>query len=109
VSGDYWLAYETENRLLKMNLSSNTQPEVISAQPSSVREKHPAMAFNIEGYQLIAWGEGGGFFSGGLLRRALFDREGNQISLPELEALEIPDRSFVAVMVKPDGNFLIVY
>ncbi|MDO9475268.1 MAG: hypothetical protein Q7L07_01060 [Pseudohongiella sp.] len=109
VSGDYWLAYETENRLLKMNLSGNTEPEFISALPSSVREKHPAMAFNIEGYQLIAWGEGGGFFSGGSLRRALFDSEGNQVSLPELEALEIPDRSFVAVMVKPDGNFLIVY
>lgn len=109
VSGDYWLAYESQNQLLTMNLTDITEPRRISDQATSTREKHPAMAFNLAGYQLIAWGEGGGFFSGGLLRRAMFDPEGNKVELPDLHDTEMPDRSFVAVMVKPDGNFVLMY
>jgi hypothetical protein len=67
------------------------------------------MAFNAQGYQLIAWGEGGGFFSGGSLRLALFDAEGKPADLPALDDMQIPDRSSAAVMMKPDGNFLVVY
>ncbi len=67
------------------------------------------MAFNADGYQLIAWGEGGGFFSGGSLRLALFDAEGKPADLPAMDDTDIPDRSSVAVMMKPDGNFLVVY
>ena len=109
VSGAYWLVYETENQLIKQNMSDNSAPERVSVQASSTREKHPAMAFNAEGYQLIAWGEGGGFFSGGFLRLALFDAEGNAVDLPAADDITIPDRSSVAVMMKPDGNFLVVY
>ncbi|MDP2127048.1 MAG: hypothetical protein Q8K97_06680 [Pseudohongiella sp.] len=107
--GDHWLAYESQSQVVKLNMSDNSMPVLVSAEPAAAREKHPAMAFNGAGYKLISWGEGGGFFSGGFLRRALFDIEGNRVPLPELEELEIPDRSFVAVMVKPDGNFLILY
>jgi hypothetical protein len=67
------------------------------------------MAFNAQGYQLIAWGEGGGFFSGGSLRLALFDAEGKPAVLPALDDMQIPDRSSAAVIMKPDGNFLVVY
>ena len=109
VSGAYWLVYETENQLVKQNLSANSVPQRVSAQASSAREKHPAMAFNADGYQLIAWGEGGGFFSGGSLRLALFDAEGKPADLPAMDDTDIPDRSSVAVMMKPDGNFLVVY
>ena len=109
VSGAYWLVYETENQLVKQNLSANSVPQRVSAQASSAREKHPAMAFNADGYQLIAWGEGGGFFSGGSLRLALFDAEGKPVDLPAMDDTDIPDRSSVAVMMKPDGSFLVVY
>lgn len=108
-AGDYWLAYENQSQVVKLNMSDDSVPLLISAEPTTSREKHPAMAFSAAGYQLIVWGEGGGFFSGGMLRRALFDIGGVQITLPELEELEIPDRSFAAAMVKPDGNFLILY
>src|SRR5690606_7304227 len=108
-SGDYWLAYETQSKVVKLNMSDASVPVSISADSTETRQKHPAMAFNSAGFQLVAWGEGGGFFSGGLLRRALFDGSGNSVELPELDDIEIPDRSFVATMVKPDGNFLILY
>jgi len=109
VSGAYWLVYETENQLIKQNISDNSEPERVSSQASSSREKHPAMAFNAEGYQLIAWGEGGGFFSGGFLRLAMFDAEGNAVDVPTVDDITIPDRSSAAVMMKPDGNFMVVY
>ncbi|MBU2098659.1 MAG: hypothetical protein KKD00_07840 [Gammaproteobacteria bacterium] len=108
-AGDYWLAFENQHQVVKLNMSDGSVPEPVSLQPAAAREKHPSLAFNSAGYQLIAWGEGGGFFSGGMLRRALFDRDGNPVSLPALDELEIPDRSFAAAMVKPDGNFLILY
>lgn len=109
VSGAYWLVYETENQLIKQDMSDNSAPERVSVQASSTREKHPAMAFNAEGYQLIAWGEGGGFFSGGFLRLALFDAEGNAVDVPAADDITMPDRSSVAVMMKLDGSFLVVY
>ena len=108
-SGAYWLVYETESQLIKLNMSDNSSPEQVSAQDSSAREKHPAIAFNADGYQLIAWGEGGGFFSGGLLRLALYDNAGNRVAMPATGDFEISDRSSAAVMVKPDGNFLVIY
>jgi hypothetical protein len=107
--GDHWLAYETQSRVLKLNMSDNSAPVFVSELSTGTREKHPAMASNGTGFHLIAWGEGGGFFSGGMLRRALFDQYGTEIDLPESDDLEIPDRSFVAVMVKPDGDFLVLY
>lgn len=109
VSGAYWLVYETESQLVKHNMSDNSVPERVSVPASLTREKHPAMAFNAEGYQLIAWGEGGGFFSGGTLRLAMFDAEGNAVDLPAADNITIPDRSSAAVMVKPDGSFMVVY
>ena len=109
ISGAYWLVYETENQLIKQNMSDNSEPERVSAQASSSREKHPAMAFNADGYQLIAWGEGGGFFSGGSLRLAMFDAEGNAVALPAADEIKIPERSSAALMVKPDGNFVVMY
>lgn len=109
ISGAYWLVYETENQLIKQNMSDNSEPERVSAQASSSREKHPAMAFNADGYQVIAWGEGGGFFSGGSLRLAMFDAKGNAVALPTADEIKIPERSSAAVMVKPDGNFMVIY
>jgi lipid-binding SYLF domain-containing protein len=40
---------------------------------------------------------------------ALFDAEGKPAVLPALDDMQIPDRSSAAVIMKPDGNFLVVY
>lgn len=108
-AGEYWLAYENQGQVATLNLSSGSMPTLVSVNTSGARQKHPAMVFNSAGYQLLAWGEGGGFFDGGMLHLALLDANGAAITLPPIEETEIPDRSFVAVMVKPDGNFLVLY
>lgn len=107
--GENWLVFENQSRIAKVNLADGDVSAYLSEQSSQTREKHPAMAFNREGDQLIAWGEGPGFFSGGVLRWALFNNQGVHIGSSGLEKMEITDRSSPAVLAKPDGNFLILY
>lgn len=107
--GNSWLIFENQSRITKINLAADDLSEYVSEQPVQTREKHPSMAFNSGGDQLIAWGEGAGFFSGGALRWTLFNNQGVRVSSSTLENVEITDRSSPAVLAKSDGNFLILY
>lgn len=44
---------------------------------SSLKGKHPSLAFNAKGQSLIAWTEGTGWQRGGTLAWQLFDKKGN--------------------------------
>ena len=109
--GGHWLVYENRSRIYTLNVpgQADESPRQLSEVPPTTREKHPAVAINAQGYQLSAWGEGAGFFSGGVLRWSLFDPQGRRVNLPAHEAVQIPDNSHPAVMARRDGNFMVLY
>jgi len=79
------------------------------AAPGESRErKHPAVAANARGKVLLAWTEGMGWDRGGALAWQVFDRTGKPTT-EKGRTDGVPTWSLVAVFVRPDGGFAIVY
>ncbi len=104
-----WLVFETESRIVQMNLSTGEEPGRVAEPATRTRQKNPAIAFSSDGYKLIAWGEAVSFTRGGTLNWQLFDNEGNPIPVADKQEIIIPDNSAPAVTITPSGSFLILY
>ncbi|MCF6301273.1 MAG: hypothetical protein L3J52_09185 [Proteobacteria bacterium] len=105
-----WLAFETAGRLYLSNLQPpNAQPSMIREPQEDIRQKHPRMAFNAEGYKLVVWTEGDGYFSGGEVQIQLFDPQGNPKQTQSKKDLNPAMFSFAAVSSLPNGSFMVLY
>ena len=104
-----WLVFETESRIVQMNLDSAGEPSRVAEPLIRTRQKNPAIAFSSDGYKLITWGEGVSFTRGGKLNWQLFDTEGNPVPASDKAEFAIPDNSAPAVTITPSGSFLILY
>jgi hypothetical protein len=105
---DPWLVFETRNRIYRTNFSIEASPLRVSNHEGE-REKHPAIAVNSSAQQLIAWGEGSGYFEGGALHVAMYDAQNRLMETPDTTGLLIPNFSNAAALALADGNFLLVY
>jgi hypothetical protein len=102
-----WVVFETKGRLLRAQITQQfDEPKLVKT--SASRQKHPDMAINPRGEQLIVWGEADGYFSGGKLSMAMFDANGVRRMLTRSSAVHIPDFS-VAAVTALDNIFLVVY
>jgi len=104
-----WLVFETESRIIQLNLNSVDAPSRVAEPVTRTRQKNPAVAFSSDGYKLIVWGEGVSFTRGGTLNWQLFDASGNPVPADNKAEFAIPDNSAPAVSITPSGSFLILY
>jgi len=104
-----WLVFETEGRIVQMDLTASSVPVHVAEPLSRTRQKNPSAAFSSDGYKLIAWGEGVSFTRGGTLNWQLFDNEGNPVPASGKPEINIPDNSAPAATITPSGSFLILY
>ena len=104
-----WLVFETESRIVQLNLDDDSEPARVAEPMTRTRQKNPAIAFSSDGYKLIAWGEGVSFTRGGTLNWQLFDNQGNPVPAPDKPEIAIPDNSAPAATILPNGSFLILY
>lgn len=104
-----WLVFETESRIVQMNLDSGDDPTRVAEPQIRTRQKNPAIAFSSDGYKLVAWGEGVSFTRGGTLNWQLFDALGNPVPADDKAEFTIPDNSAPAATITPSGTFLILY
>jgi hypothetical protein len=104
-----WLVFESESRIVQMNITAGTDPELVAEPTTRTRQKHPSIAFSSDGYKLITWGEGISFTKGGTLDWQLFDNNGEPVEAAVKQEVTIPDNSSPAAVVTPAGSFLILY
>ncbi|MCG8412963.1 MAG: hypothetical protein MI746_01990 [Pseudomonadales bacterium] len=104
-----WLVFETESRIIKMNLDDPASIAAVADPFTETRQKNPAIAFNGRGEYVIAWAEAISHSRGGRLNLRWYDKEGAEMALHWQEAIELADFTFPAVAAMPDGNFLVLY
>jgi len=106
---DNWLVFETESRIVQLNLDSTAGPSRVAEPLVRTRQKNPSIAFSSDGYKLVVWGEGVSFTRGGTLNWQLFDTQGNPVPATDKAEIAIPDNSAPAATITPSGSFLILY
>jgi len=105
-----WLVFETESRIVELQLDSDEPPRAVADPYSTTRQKNPAIAINAEGERLIVWGEAISHSRGGRMNGVIVDSKG--VSRPLLDSAivqTVPDYSFPAAAPLPDGGFLVLY
>lgn len=105
----HWLVFETESRIVQMNLRNEDDIREVAEPHTQTRQKNPAIAVNREGFRIIAWGEAISHARGGRLNIRVFDSSDEDIGYSLNEEIQITDYSFPAAAVLPDGNFLVLY
>lgn len=108
-AGEHWIVFETEGRIVQMNLASPDKIAQAGEPFIETRQKNPALAFNSRGEKLIAWGEAISHSRGGRLNLRLFNAEGKVTNYRLEEELQIADFSFPAAAALPGGDFLLLY
>ncbi|GJM13902.1 MAG: hypothetical protein DHS20C12_23050 [Pseudohongiella sp.] len=104
-----WLVFETESRIIQLKLGAG-EPAVAVGEPfTKTRQKNPAVALNASGDRLIVWGEAISHPRGGRLNMRLFAEDGTEKDAGLLDEITIPEFSFPAAAVLPDGDFLVLY
>ena len=112
ISG-HWLVFETEGviqktHLLQSNSSTNVGTTNVGTH-TGTRQKHPEIAISDDGYQLVSWGEGPGYFSGGKLKLQLFDDKGIAQQIPYPTDSDIAEFGASAAVFSSKFGFLVVY
>jgi hypothetical protein len=80
----------------------------VAAPGAGKGRKHPAVAVNARGETILAWTEGMGWNRGGSVAWQVYDKEGKPAA-ERGHAAGVPVWSLVAVFVRPDGRFAVVY
>jgi hypothetical protein len=106
---DRWLVFETESRIVQLNLSGESGPSLVGEPFTETRQKNPAVAFNGSGERVVVWGEAISHARGGRLNLRLFDEAGNDLEFELPDEIQIDNYSFPAAAVLPNGNFLVLY
>jgi hypothetical protein len=107
--GEHWIVFETEGRIIEMNLLNPDKIASAGKPFIETRQKNPTLAFNPQGEKLIAWGEAISHSRGGRLNLSLFDAEGKVKDYELGEELQIADFSFPAAAALPNGDFLVLH
>ena len=104
-----WLVFETESRIVQMDLRNQADIAKIAEPFTETRQKNPALAINDQGLRLIAWGEAISHARGGRLNIRIVEKNGEDTGYVLEEEIEITQYSFPAAAALPDGNFLVLY
>jgi hypothetical protein len=104
-----WLVFETEGRINQLRLGAELEAMPVAEPFIKTRQKNPAIAINAEGDRLIAWGEAISHTRGGRLNMHLFAADGSGKNANFDQEIAIPNFSFPAVALLPDGDFLVLY
>jgi hypothetical protein len=103
-------AWDTKGQVYFARIDPKTgkRSEPIAAPGAGRGRKHPAMAVNAIGETILVWTEGMGWNQGGSLAWQVYDKSGKPTA-ERGRADGVPVWSLVAVFVRPDGRFAIVY
>jgi RNA polymerase sigma factor (sigma-70 family) len=103
-------AWETRGQVYFADIDPKTgKPAAAVAAPGTAHgRKHPAVAVNAKGQTILVWTDGMGWNKGGSLAWQVYDKAGKPTA-ERGHASGVPVWSLVAVFVRPDGRFAIVY
>jgi len=102
-------AWETAQQIYSTTLDPRTgKVGVIAAVPGSGTRKHPSIAVNHAGQQLLAWTEGTGWNRGGTLAWRVTDANGAELS-SSATAGAVPVWGLVSAVSLSDGSFLVLH
>ena len=105
-----WITWETKGKIYKsMRSGKSINPIMVSPESSIIRQKHPVIAINNAGNQLIAWSEGDGYFSGGELKLKAYGPQSQELKTPSTHAMLPALFSSASVVALADGSFLVMY
>ena len=104
-----WLVFETHNRIIKMELTSQNQASAVGPPFTETRQKNPALAINQVGEQLVVWGEAISHSRGGRLNMKLFHKDGSNAEYGFTENIMITDYSFPAAAALTNNDFLVLH
>ena len=104
-----WLVFETQNRIMRMELMSQNPAYAVGAPFSETRQKNPALAINQIGEQLIVWGEAISHSRGGRLNLKLLNKDGSNAEYSFTENIMINDYSFPAAASLPNNDFMVLH
>ncbi|HLJ92562.1 MAG TPA: sialidase family protein [Gemmataceae bacterium] len=103
-------AWESKGQVFNARIDSETgkRSRTIAAPGETPGRKYPAVACNSNGETILVWTEQMSWNRGGSVVWQVYDRDGS----PRTErgrAAGVPTWSLVAVFVRPDGGFTVVY
>jgi hypothetical protein len=103
-------AWETKGQVYFASIDPKTGKRLtpVSAPGAGHGRKHPAVAVNARGETILAWTEGMGWQCGGSVAWQVYNKEGKP-TVQRGHADGVPVWSLVAVFVRPDGRFVVVY
>ena len=104
-----WLVFETQNRIMRMELMSQNPASAVGEPFSETRQKNPALAINHIGEQLIVWGEAISHSRGGRLNLKLLNKDGSNAEYSFTENIMINDYSFPAAASLPNNDFMVLH
>jgi RNA polymerase sigma factor (sigma-70 family) len=109
-AGSVLAAWETKGQVYFACIDPKTgkRSAPVSAPGAAHGRKHPALAVNSRGETILAWTEGMGWQRGGSVVWQVYDKDGKPTALRG-HAAGVPVWSLVAVFVRPDGRFAVVY
>lgn len=108
LTGD-WLVFETRGALFKFDVRKNVPLIQVAPKEDAERQKHPSIAIGDHGEQLITWGQGPGYFDGGMLNFQLQSGDGTLLPTPDTSGMEIPKYSVAAAGYTPKSGFVVLY
>jgi hypothetical protein len=103
-------AWETKGQVYFTRIDPKTgkSSDPVAAPGEGKGRKHPAVAVNAKGEVILAWTEGMGWEKGGSVAWQVFDKDGAPTE-ERGRAAGVPVWSLVAIYVRPDGRFVVVY
>ena len=102
------MAWETEGQVFFRDVSDGKDVKIIHAPGETVdRRKNPTVAMNGLGEILLAWGDGPGWRSGGVLHWQLYDAKGDATDMRGVGE-EMPEFSVPTAVATGDG-FVLIY
>jgi hypothetical protein len=103
-------AWDTQGQVYFAGLDPETgkASAPVAVPGAAAGRKHPALAVNAGGETIAVWTEGMGWSRGGNVAWQVYDKDGKPTA-QRGHASGVPTWSLVAVFVRPDGQFAIVY
>lgn len=103
-------AWDTKGQVYftRIDPHADKPPSPVPAPGEGRDRKHPAVAVNATGEMILAWTEGMGWERGGAVAWQVYDKDGAPTA-QRGRAEGVPVWSLVAVFVRPDGRFAVMY
>jgi RNA polymerase sigma factor (sigma-70 family) len=103
-------AWDTKGQVYFTRIDPKTgkRSAPVAAPGAAHGRKHPAVAVNARGETILVWTEGVGWNRGGTVVWQVYDKDGKPTA-ERGHAPGVPVWSLVAVFVRPDGRFTVVY